>query len=256
MSDQAASNRADPAVVPESVGDERNLLVGSEGINRGGRERADAARNRQRVLDAAQRLFSEREPASVTMGDIASAAGVGRATLYRRFPDTASVAIALLDSHERELQQRMISGPPPLGPGASPGERLAAFYTSMVALLDEHLPLALGAESGASRFTTGAYGIWRLHVRSLLEAADIADPDAHVDALLAPLDPETFRYQRHHLGLAAGRIAHALATQAYRILEPIAANDTETLTRRVPTSKPSRDDNPGRRRPPRQGLRE
>jgi AcrR family transcriptional regulator len=232
VDDQAANdNRADPAVVPESVEDERSLLADFEGINMAGRERADAARNRQRVLDAAQRLFSEREPASVTMGDIATAAGVGRATLYRRFPDTASVANALLDSHERELQQRMISGPPPLGPGASPGKRLAAFYTSMIALLDEHLPLALGAETGARRFTTGAYGSWRLHVRSLLEAAGVADPDAHVDALLAPLDPETYRYQRHHLGLAPGRIAHALATQACRILEPHAPDDAETPTR-------------------------
>src|SRR6187431_692180 len=88
-------------------------------------ERADAARNRRRILEAAERLFATEDPAAVTMGEIARAAGVGRATLYRRYPDPASVAMALLDEHERELQGRLISGEPPLGPGALPADRLA-----------------------------------------------------------------------------------------------------------------------------------
>lgn len=109
-------------------------------------ERADAARNRARILSAAERLFSERDPASVTMDDIAKAAGVGRGTLYRRYPDRAAIARALLDEHERALQEKLLRGAPPLGPGEpggqtpSPGERLAAFYTEMAALLEAHLP--------------------------------------------------------------------------------------------------------------------
>nr|WP_255559554.1 TetR/AcrR family transcriptional regulator [Mumia sp. zg.B17] len=54
------------------------------------------------------------------MNDIARAAGVGRGTLYRRYPDRASIATALLDEHERRLQEALLSGPPPLGPGARP----------------------------------------------------------------------------------------------------------------------------------------
>lgn len=181
------------------------------------RERADAARNRRRVLAAAQELFASTDPTAVTMGDIARAAGVGRATLYRRFPDVASVAVALLDEHELLLQERLISGPPPLGPGAPPGERLAAFSAAMVELLEEHLPLVLGAETGADRFATGAYGFWRAHVRSLVVAAGAPDPDALVDVLLAPLAPEVHREQRRR-GLTAERIAAALAWQARRVL--------------------------------------
>src|SRR5437660_11790449 len=118
-------------------------------------ERADAARNRQRVLTAAAQLFSR--SAAVSMEDIARAAGVGRATLYRRFPDPASIALALLDEHERRLQESLISGPAPLGPGASPAARLAAFYSAMVDLLDRHLHLALHGETRPARFATGQY---------------------------------------------------------------------------------------------------
>ncbi|MDQ2884136.1 MAG: TetR/AcrR family transcriptional regulator, partial [Actinomycetota bacterium] len=78
-------------------------------------ERADAARNRARVLDAAERLSAQRGATRVTMEDIAKAAGVGKGTLYRRYPDRAAVAVALLDEHERRLQQQLLSGPPPLG---------------------------------------------------------------------------------------------------------------------------------------------
>ncbi len=47
--------------------------------------RSDAQDNRDRVLDAARSLFSERG-VDVTMREIARGAGVGPATLYRRFP--------------------------------------------------------------------------------------------------------------------------------------------------------------------------
>lgn len=170
-------------------------------------ERADAAANRKRILVAAERLFAERGPA-ITMSDLASAAGVGRGTLYRRYPDVSSVATALLDAHERELQQSLLSGPPPLGPGASPRERLSAFYAAMIDLLEQHLPLALGAEQGGARFRTGAYGFWRTFVLSLLRESG-AD-EALADVLLAPLAPELYQFQRHDRGLSPDVIKRAL----------------------------------------------
>jgi AcrR family transcriptional regulator len=56
--------------------------------------RADAERNRVRVLDAAQRLFAERG-VDVAVEDIAAAAGVGIGTVYRRFPDRESLVEAV-----------------------------------------------------------------------------------------------------------------------------------------------------------------
>jgi AcrR family transcriptional regulator len=166
------------------------------------RERADAARNRRRVLAAAEELFAARGARDVTMEDIARAAGVGKGTLYRRFPDRSSIAVALLDEHERALQERLLTGPPPLGPGAPPAERLAAFYAAMVELLERHLHLALGAETGPRRFATGAYGFWHAHVRALVveaggdRAADRDRLDTLVDVLLAPLAPDLYQHQR------------------------------------------------------------
>ena len=190
-----------------------NLLEGPEL-----RERADAAQNRAKVLQAAERVFAERDPRTVTMADIARAAGIGRATLYRRYPDPGSVAIALLDKHERQLQEKLLSGPPPLGPGAPADARLAAFYQAMVDLLERHLHLALGAETGQSRLVTGAYGFWRTHVRELVRQAGVGDPNALADVLLAPLAPEVYQWQRHEVGLRKSQIAGALALLAERSL--------------------------------------
>lgn len=179
------------------------------------RERADAARNRQRILAAAQELFAARGTGRVSMEDLARAAGVGKGTLYRRFPDPASIAVALLDEHERALQARLLGGPPPLGPGAPPAERLAAFYAAMVELLERHLHLALGAETGARRFATGAYGFWHAHVRALVVeggGGDVDHPgrlDALVDVLLAPLAPELYQHQRDQ-GRSVAEITAAL----------------------------------------------
>jgi AcrR family transcriptional regulator len=182
-------------------------------------ERADAARNRARILEAAARLLSEQDGRELTMEQIAHAAGVGKATLYRRYPDVPSIAVALLDEHERELQDRLLRGEPPLGPGAPPGERLAAFYRAMVELLERQGHLALAAETGERRYRTGAYGAWATHVRGLLAEAGLADHPALVDALLAPLAPDVHLHQRRS-GLTAEQISEDLAALARRALSP------------------------------------
>jgi AcrR family transcriptional regulator len=180
-------------------------------------ERADAARNRARVLEAAARLFSERDGRELTMEQIAQAAGVGKATLYRRYPDVPSIAVALLDQYERELQEQLLRGDPPLGPGARPEERLAAFYRAMVELLERHGHLALAAETGPRRYRTGAYGAWAMHVRGLLAEAGLDERRALVDALLAPLAPDVYLHQRES-GLRAEQISEDLAVLARRAL--------------------------------------
>ena len=57
--------------------------------------RADAERNRQRLLDAARELFAERG-LDVTLDDVAKRAGVGTGTAYRRFPNKNALIEALM----------------------------------------------------------------------------------------------------------------------------------------------------------------
>jgi AcrR family transcriptional regulator len=58
--------------------------------------RSDAERNSQRILAAAAEVFTERG-LDATLDDVARRAGVGVGTVYRRFPDKASLADALFD---------------------------------------------------------------------------------------------------------------------------------------------------------------
>ena len=102
-------------------------LAGSAGNRFRTPERGDAARNRALLLDAARRLIAERGADAVTTDDIAAAAGVGKGTLFRRFGSRAGLMIVLLDEDEKAEQQAFMFGPPPLGPGAPPLDRLLAY---------------------------------------------------------------------------------------------------------------------------------
>jgi len=65
--------------------------------------RADAERNRESVLDHACRLLAE-DPA-IGMSEIASAAGIGRATLYRHFPTREELTAAIGARAADEMEQ-------------------------------------------------------------------------------------------------------------------------------------------------------
>lgn len=180
------------------------------------RERADAARNRLRVLAAAERLFAQRGVAGVTMDDIAAAAGVGKGTLYRRFADKGGLAVALLDQRERELQQQILAGPPPLGPGADAATRLTAFVTGYLSFLDRQLDLVLLSETSTpgARLRTGAHDFWRQHCRYLLSQAGAPHPELRAELLLAGLAAEQVRHWRRDQRLELADLARALSSAA------------------------------------------
>jgi AcrR family transcriptional regulator len=186
-------------------------------------ERADAARNRARVLAAAERLFADRGVAGTTMDDIAQAAGVGKGTLYRRFGDRSGLALALLDERERALQHAILRGPPPLGPGAPPGERLVAFVAAMADLLEANTDLIVDAENAAvgARYRSGAYAGFRMHVRVLVAAArpDL-DADVIADLLFAATAGDLYRHLRRERGLPAERVRASLVDLARGVAEP------------------------------------
>ena len=176
-------------------------------VETGTAERTDAARNRERILSAARRLFEEKGAGCVTMDEVAEAAGVGKGTLFRRFGSRASLAAAVLSERERGFQESFIRGEPPLGPGAPPEERLAAFGEAMLDTLATHYELLLAAEHGPARYTHPAYAVHRLHVTLLLREADAGcDAELLADTLLAALGAELFIYLREVRGMDLDRL--------------------------------------------------
>jgi AcrR family transcriptional regulator len=118
------------------------------------------------------------------MDAVAAEAGVGKGTLFRRFGDRAGLARAVISEHEAKLQDALIRGEPPLGPGAPPRERLLAFLAALAELTVEHRDLLLEVErASGARYRTGAYHAWLQHTVLLL-----GDDDAlRAHLLLAPL---------------------------------------------------------------------
>lgn len=151
-------------------------------------ERADAARNREAILAAALRLVETHGVSAVTMDTVAAEAGVGKGTLFRRFESREGLMGAVLNESETAWQASVISGPPPLGPGAPPLERLLAFGHSRLRanLLNTDLIAAAGQPGARS---TAALSFANLHVRHLLRELGVTgDLLMLATALLAPLE--------------------------------------------------------------------
>lgn len=165
-------------------------------------ERADAARNRQKIVHAAAKLVAAKGIDGLALDEVAVEAGVGIGTVYRRFPDKGALAQALLDENEREFQEAFISGQPPLGPGAPAAQRLSAFLEKYVDRLETHGELLMVAETATpmARFLTGAYRLHHSHLVALISEIE-PDADAHfrADALLAPLAAAQYIYQRQSM---------------------------------------------------------
>jgi AcrR family transcriptional regulator len=183
--------------------------------------RADAIRNRARILAAAERLFIERGAHATTMEAIASEAGVGKGTLFRRFGDRASLVFALLDQTERDFQNAILHGPPPLGPGAPAAARLIAFGHAVLDRLERDGELLLEIDTGhvGGWQRSQPYAVMWLHVRALVaEALLAADAEYLADVLLAALSPANFRHQRHVRGRKLEQLKAGFAEIVARML--------------------------------------
>jgi AcrR family transcriptional regulator len=184
--------------------------------------RADAARNREKVLAAARDLFEQRGVANVTIDEIARAAGVGKGTVFHRFGDRAGLVMALVDDEERALQERILRGDPPLGPGAPPVGRMVALVDALVDLLERYGDLLRDSEASraGARYDAGAYAAWHQHATMLIAEARPGD-DAPVLAhlLLAPLAAEHFTHLTEHDDIDLERLRAALRHVVLRVLD-------------------------------------
>ena len=147
-------------------------------------ERADAARNRRHLLATAREMLAEQGADRLTMDALAERAGLGKGTVFRRFGTRAGIFQALLDDDERDFQQQVLSGPPPLGPGAPPVDRLIAYGQARTGFLIRHREIARAALDGREPAPGGGQTpMSRVHIRYLLQEARLGTADLDVLAL-------------------------------------------------------------------------
>ncbi|GAA2074311.1 TetR/AcrR family transcriptional regulator [Actinomadura alba] len=157
-------------------------------------ERADAVRNREHLLQVAREMIAEDGVEKVTMDGLAERAELGKGTVFRRFGTRAGIFNALLDEAERALQESVLSGPPPLGPGADPVQRLIAYGRARIAFLHDHHAIARAALDRNQPIPAGGTSMSPIHIGMLLEQArhqgcvDIADLDGLAIQLTAALE--------------------------------------------------------------------
>jgi len=160
-------------------------------------ERADAARNRRLLLATAREIITSHGVAKLTMDGLAERAGLGKGTVYRRFRTRAGIFQALLDDDERHFQEQVLSGPPPLGPGAAPVDRLIAYGRARTGFLIGHRQIARAALDGREPVPAGSQTpMSRAHIRFLLGqiGLDAADLDVLATQLTAALDGPLLLY--------------------------------------------------------------
>jgi AcrR family transcriptional regulator len=185
------------------------------------RERADAARNREKVLAAAAQLFAERGVEHVSMDAVANAAGVGKGTLFRRFADRPTLARAVLSSREEQFQDAIIRGPAPLGPGASAIERLVAFGTEYTNFVEQHIDLHCAAELGraGARYRSPVYALYFTHIAMLVREADPEiDPEYTAAVLMGALTADVLRHLLRDRTMALARVHDGWRTLIERLL--------------------------------------
>lgn len=181
-------------------------------------ERRDAARNRETILLTARALFERRRVSCVTMEEVAREAGVGKGTLYRRFPNKVDLCQAILDESTRRLQSETLEILSDAG--AAPLEKLGLFFERLVLFTEQNLDLLYGGHEvliGGGRlaqFSHPAHDWQRSTVLGLLRAAVRdgalgADTDLQYlsEALLAPLNVDLYYHQRRVEGLPPDRIS-------------------------------------------------
>jgi AcrR family transcriptional regulator len=180
--------------------------------------RADAVRNRELLLETAQRLFNERGLADVSMTTIADEAGLGKGTLYRHFKNKAELAHGLLDQDMHDLQGRVLRR---LNNQGDPVKDLRWFIAQIARFVDRNSSLLCIAASEGSGvlLDVPAHLWWRQTIRGLLlRAGTLPDPDYVADMIYVMLDAQTIRFQRRKLGYDMDRILAGLDDSVRRLL--------------------------------------
>ncbi|BCL32144.1 TetR/AcrR family transcriptional regulator [Streptomyces aurantiacus] len=186
------------------------------------RPRADAVRNREAVLAAADRLFARSDsPEHVSMADIAAEAGVGKGTLFRGFGDRTGLIQALYEARLDPIRRTVAEGPHPLGPGTPPVQRAAAVLDALLCFKLDHRHLSLALEEAATGSPYGAehYDWWHGTLRGVLaEIPGFDGSDFAAHALLATVRADLVDHLAGRRNIPRERLRADLATYTTKVL--------------------------------------
>ncbi len=178
--------------------------------------RADAVKNRELLVQTAQRLFSENGVDAVTMSDVAVAAGVGKGTLYRHFPNKVDLCQVLIDQDQRDLQNRTLMR---LRENGEPLLDLDWFVREVIAFVVRNQRLVFAEASIGVLLDHPAHLWWRQTIRGLLNRIKPEiDLDYTTDLIFVMLDPRTIHYQLNSRGYDSQRIASSLSDILRRVI--------------------------------------
>lgn len=154
----------------------------------------------------------------MTTDDIAVAAGVGKGTLFRRFGSRAGLMAVLLDEDEKAHQQAFLFGPPPLGPGAAPLQRLLAYGRNRLEFVNTHHALLSDVSRDLQMRFNAPATLHHTHIRFLLETAGTTgDLDTQSSALQALLDADYVHHELNERGRTLSELGDAWETVARKL---------------------------------------
>ncbi|MFD9725590.1 TetR/AcrR family transcriptional regulator [Streptomyces sp. NPDC059072] len=190
-------------------------------------ERADAVRNREAVLAAADALFAASgSPHSVSMDEIAVAAGVGKGTLFRRFGDRAGLIGAVIASRLEPL--RLAVREAREATGSTPRQRVRDLLDASLRFKIENRNLMAAAEDAGigSPYEAEHYGWWHEMLRDQLEAVPgVRDADFTAHALLAAIRADLVAHLVDDARMTPEGLRSALAAYVDTVLGAPAADE-------------------------------
>ncbi|WP_373231897.1 TetR/AcrR family transcriptional regulator [Cohnella sp.] len=196
------------------------------------RERKDAAEHRKLILQTAKCLFKEHGVHPVSMHQIAKKAGIGQATLYRRYAHKGDLCFDILQDYGREILEEMNSYLQ-INQHAPAADRLGGILDLWIDAVEERSDLIIEMESKmncqdnrGNFFHSPMYRFIREKMSGLIVEIVGAnpqlpiDPDLTAHAIICSLSPVGYFYIKQEKGYSREQMKQGFR-QMCRLASPV-----------------------------------